>query len=158
MEYMLTKANCLKTSNPSSGEFQDRSAGGRPVWESVANRVRELGQGIAGKCGLSQIGAVVGATYPEQARRARELMPNSVILVPGYGQQGASASDAIAAARPDGTGIVVNASRSLMYAYRKRPGMAPAAAAAEAAEAMRIDLNRALDAAKAVRAAAAGIS
>jgi orotidine-5'-phosphate decarboxylase len=89
---------------------------------------------------------VVGATYPDHARRARELMPNSIILVPGYGTQGATADDAIAAARPDGAGVVVNASRSLMYAFAKDPGSRPGAAAAKAAEAMRAELNRALEA------------
>jgi orotidine-5'-phosphate decarboxylase len=87
---------------------------------------------------------VVGATYPAHAGRARELMPNSIILVPGYGAQAASAADAIAAVRPDGLGVIVNASRSLMYAFLKRPGVAPGIAAAEAAEAMRTELNAAL--------------
>jgi orotidine-5'-phosphate decarboxylase len=134
----------VKTSNPSSGEFQDLQLAERPVWETVAMRVRELGAELVGRCGLSSIGAVVGATYPEQARRARELMPNAVILVPGYGQQGGTAVDAVAAASPDGIGTIVNASRSLMYAYRERPEIAPPAAAAQAAEAMRLELNRAL--------------
>ncbi|MFI5353731.1 MAG: orotidine-5'-phosphate decarboxylase, partial [Candidatus Binatales bacterium] len=138
----------VKNSNPSSGEFQDLPVNGRPVWELVAMRVRGLGGDFVGKCGLSAIGAVVGATYPEQARRARELMPNAVILVPGYGQQGATAIDAVAAARPDALGTIVNASRSLMYAYLKRPGIAPPVAAAEAANAMRLDLNRALESVK----------
>jgi len=138
----------VKNSNPSSGEFQDLPVNGRPVWELVAMRVRGLGGDFVGNCGLSAIGAVVGATYTEQARRARELMPNAVILVPGYGQQGATAIDAVAAARPDALGTIVNASRSLMYAYRARPGIAPPVAAAEAANAMRLDLNRALESVK----------
>jgi orotidine-5'-phosphate decarboxylase len=142
----------VKNSNPSSGEFQDLPVDGRPVWELVAKRVRGLGGDFIGNCGLSAIGAVVGATYPEQARRARELMPNAVILVPGYGQQGATAIDAVAAARPDALGTIVNASRSLMYAYLKRPGIAPPVAAAEAANAMRLDLNRALESVKSPRA------
>jgi orotidine-5'-phosphate decarboxylase len=134
----------VKTSNPTSGEFQDLATALGPMWECVASRVQGIGSDFIGKCGLSAVGAVVGATYPEHARRARELMPGSLILVPGYGAQGASASDAVAAARADGTGVVVNASRSLMYAYRNKHGMSPAAAAAEAAEAMRMDLNQAL--------------
>ncbi len=137
----------VRNSNPSSGEFQDLTANGRPVWEFVAERVRGIGGNYIGACGLSAVGAVVGATYPNQARRARELMPNATILVPGYGAQGGTAADAVAAARPDGMGIIVSASRSLMYAFRKRPGAQPAAAAAEAAEAMRLELNRALKAA-----------
>jgi orotidine-5'-phosphate decarboxylase len=86
---------------------------------------------------------VVGATYPVQARRARELMPAATILVPGYGAQGGTAADAIASARADGTGFIVNASRSLMYAYRKKEGVKPLEAAAEYAESMRLDLNAA---------------
>ena len=136
----------VKTSNPSSGEFQDRVADGTPVWELVARRVEEWGSDFVSSSGLSPVGAVVGATYPRHAARARELMPHATVLVPGYGAQGASAPDAVRAARADGTGLVVNASRSLMYAYLRRPGCAPAQAAAEAAEAMRVELNAALDA------------
>jgi len=110
----------------------------------VARRVEGWGSDFVGPSGLSPVGAVVGATYPQHAARARELMPHATVLVPGYGAQGASAADAVRAARADGTGVVVNASRSLMYAYLKRPGSAPAQAAAEAAEAMRTELNSAL--------------
>jgi orotidine-5'-phosphate decarboxylase len=134
----------VKTSNPSSGEFQDRAAEDAPVWQWVARRVEGWGSDFVGPNGLSPVGAVVGATYPQHAARARELMPHATVLVPGYGAQGASAVDAVRAARADGTGVVVNASRSLMYAYLKRPGIAPAQAAADAAEAMRVELNAAL--------------
>jgi orotidine-5'-phosphate decarboxylase len=134
----------VKTSNPSSGEFQDLNAPNRPIWESVAARVNGWGSDYVGASGLSSVGAVVGATYPVQARRARELMPAATILVPGYGTQGGTATDAIASARPDGTGFIVNASRSLMYAYRKKEGSDPIAAAAEYAEAMRLEVNAAL--------------
>ncbi len=134
----------VKTSNPSSGEFQDRPAPDEPLWELVAERVRGWGDDYPGQSGLNPVGAVIGATYPDHARRARELMPNSLILVPGYGAQGASESDAVAAARPDGLGVIVNASRGLMYAYLKRPGAKRDVAASEAAETMRIALNRAL--------------
>jgi len=136
----------VKTSNPSSGEFQDlTTSGDRPLWEMVAERVRRWGGELTGKSGLSPVGAVIGATYPKQACRARELMPNAIILVPGYGAQGASAADAVAAARTDALGVIVNASRSLMYAYRSRPEPTGVAQATRAeAEAMRDDLNRAL--------------
>src|SRR5690349_18460347 len=136
----------VKTSNPSSGEFQDRHAPDRPLWEAVAERVHGWGSDFIGAHDLTAVGAVVGATYPEHARRARELMPNAVILVPGYGAQGATAQDAVVAARPDGMGAIVNASRSLMYAYLKRPELTPAQAAADAAESMRSELNGALEA------------
>ncbi len=134
----------VKTSNPSSGEFQDLNAPTRPIWESVAARVNGWGGDFIGDSGLSSVGAVVGATYPVQARRARELMPTAPILVPGFDTQGGTAADAIASARPDGTGFIVNASRSLMYAYLKKEGAKPIEAAAEYAEAMRLNLNTAL--------------
>jgi orotidine-5'-phosphate decarboxylase len=134
----------VKTSNPSSGEFQDKISEGRPMWEHVAERVTGWGGDFLSESGMSPIGAVLGATYPQHARRARELMPHATILVPGYGAQGAGAADAVAAARDDGSGIVVNASRSLVYAYLKSPGTRPAEAAAKAALAMRDDLNAAL--------------
>jgi orotidine-5'-phosphate decarboxylase len=134
----------VKTSNPSSGEFQDLNSPNRPIWESVAARVNGWGGDFIGDSGLSSVGAVVGATYPVQARRARELMPAATILVPGYDTQGGTAADAIASARADGTGFIVNASRSLMYAYLKKEGANPIEAAAEYAEAMRLNLNAAL--------------
>src|SRR5271169_6442335 len=130
----------VKTSNPSSGEFQDRNAPNRPIWESVAEQVTRWGIEHVGSSGLSSVGAVVGATYPVQARRARELMPCATILVPGYDTQGGTAADAVASARADGTGFIVNASRSLMYAYLKKDGAKPVEAAAEYAEAMRLQI------------------
>jgi len=135
----------VKNSNPSSGEFQDLEASGQPLWEAVAARVRGWGDDFVGRSGLSSVGAVVGATYPKHLKRARELMPNAIVLVPGYGTQGGSAQDAAQAARGGGVpGIIVNSSRGLMYAYLKKPGSTPASAAAEAAEAMRLALNTAL--------------
>ena len=110
----------------------------------MAARVNGWGGDFIGSSGLSSVGAVVGATYPVQARRARELMPAATILVPGYGTQGGSATDAVASARADGTGFIVNASRSLMYAYRKKEGAQPVEAAAEYAEAMCVEINAAL--------------
>ena len=137
----------VKTSNPSSGEFQDLEAPHRPLWEAVAERVHGWGSDFIGAEGLTPVGAVIGATYPAHARRARELLPDSIILVPGYGAQGASAEDAIVTARADGLGAIVNASRSLMYAYLKSSDGVPGTAAAAAALAMREELNRALHAA-----------
>jgi orotidine-5'-phosphate decarboxylase len=146
----------VKTSNPSSGEFQDiivqdESGSSRPLWESVAARVNGWGGDFVGASGLSPVGAVVGATYPDHARRARELMPSATILVPGYGAQGGSAADAVASARADGSGIIVNASRSLMYAYQKNAASKPVEAAADYAETMRRELNAALEAHRATR-------
>jgi len=137
----------VKTSNPSSGEFQDLEAPHRPLWEAVAERIHGWGSDFIGAEGFTPVGAVVGATYPEHARRARELMPDSLMLVPGFGAQGASAEDSIVAARADGLGAIVNASRSLMYAYLTNFGTAPGVAASAAAEQMRLMLNDALRAA-----------
>ncbi|HYB92064.1 MAG TPA: orotidine-5'-phosphate decarboxylase [Candidatus Binataceae bacterium] len=134
----------VKTSNPSSGEFQDLEASGRPLWEAVAARVRGWGDDFIGESGLSAVGAVVGATYPDHARQARTIMPSATILVPGYGAQGASANDAVAAARPGRPAIIVSSSRGVMYAYLKARGRKPVEAAAEAASAMRAALNGAL--------------
>jgi orotidine-5'-phosphate decarboxylase len=134
----------VRTSNPSSGEFQDVQTDGRPMWEVIAARVSGWGGDFLGESGLSPVGAVLGATFPAHARRARELMPNATILVPGYGAQGASAADAVAAARSEGNGIIVNSSRALMYAYQKNPAMKPGEAALEAARKMRTELNAAL--------------
>lgn len=138
----------VKTSNLSSGEFQDRPAPNQPLWEVVAQRVHGWASDYIGSHDLTPIGAVIGATYPDHARRARELMPNSLILVPGYGAQGAEARDAVAAIRRDGLGVIVNASRSLMYAWRTRDGLIPGTAAAEAADQMRRELNAAIAAAQ----------
>jgi orotidine-5'-phosphate decarboxylase len=137
----------VKTSNPSSGEFQDLEAPDRPLWEAVAERVHGWGSDFIGVEGFTPVGAVVGATYPEHARRARELMPDSLILVPGYGAQGASAEDSIITAHTDGLGTIVNASRSLMYAYLKDSGTTPGVAAAAVVATMRLALNDALRAA-----------
>ena len=150
----------VKTSNPSSGEFQDlavydHAGSKRALWETVATRVNGWGGDFVGQSGLSSVGAVVGATYPDHARRARELMPAATILVPGYGTQGGSAQDAVTSARKDGSGIIVNASRSLMYAYQKNPGSKPAEAAATYAETMRHKLNTALSASRKSRQSSA---
>jgi orotidine-5'-phosphate decarboxylase len=133
----------VRTSNPSAAEFQDLAAAEGALWEIVARKVADWGAPFVGQYGLSSVGAVVGATYPEQARRARQLMPRTLVLAPGYGAQGASAEDATAGARADGLGLLVNASRSLMYAWRQS-GLGPGQAAALAAEKMRRELQQAL--------------
>jgi orotidine-5'-phosphate decarboxylase len=109
----------LKTSNPGSGDLQDQllQSTGRPLYESVAAMVHELGKQTVGQCGYSSIGAVIGATFPEQGRRLRALMPQALILVPGYGAQGGSAQSAAACFHDDGQGAVVSSSRGITYAY-----------------------------------------
>lgn len=109
----------VKTSNPSSGEFQDKETEGRPLYEVVGEYVDKWGAEVIGNCGYSRVGAVVGATYPEMGKVLRELMPKSYILVPGYGAQGGT-SDAL---RPyfnsDGLGAIVNSSRGIICAYKQ---------------------------------------
>ena len=108
----------VKTSNPSSGEFQDKDMEGRPLYEHVADKVCEWGaESMDGE--YSNVGAVVGATYPAQGETARRLMPHTYILVPGYGAQGGKASDLKAFFNKDGLGAIVNSSRGIIAAYTK---------------------------------------
>lgn len=109
----------VKTSNKSSGQLQDLVIqDGRSIYEVVAGLVEEWGRECAGKYGYSSIGAVVGATYPQQAKVLRSIMKTSYILVPGYGTQGGTAKDAASNFNQDGLGAIVNASRSVMCAYQ----------------------------------------
>jgi len=109
----------VKTSNKSSGDLQDILAfGGKFLYEHVAEKVTKWGEGIIGQNGYSAIGAVVGATYPQQLSTLRTILKNAYILVPGYGAQGGRAADVVKAFRNDGLGAIVNASRSITFAYQ----------------------------------------
>ncbi len=108
----------VKTSNPSSGEFQDRIIDGRPLYELVAEKVVEWGSECMGN-GYSNVGCVVGATYPEMGKVLRKLMPNTYILVPGYGAQGGKAEDLVHYFNEDGLGAIVNSSRGIIAAYKQ---------------------------------------
>ncbi len=107
----------VKTSNPSSGEFQDRIIDGRPLYEWVGEKVAEWGADCMGD-GYSYVGAVVGATYPEMGRALRKIMPKSFILVPGYGAQGGKGADLVDFFNEDGLGAIVNSSRGIIAAYK----------------------------------------
>jgi orotidine-5'-phosphate decarboxylase len=109
----------LKTSNPGSKDFQDQrvETTGRPLYESIASMLHELGEDLVGESGYSSIGAVIGATFPEEGRRLRELMPRAQILVPGYGAQGGSAKAAAECFNDDGLGAIVSSSRATTYAF-----------------------------------------
>lgn len=122
----------VKTSNPSSGELQDLKVKGRCIYEYVAELVKQWGSDLIGQYGYSSVGAVVGATYPEQAEALRAQMPHTYFLVPGYGAQGGRAEDVAKSFNPDGLGAIVNASRSIMCAYQKNGGTLGEAARAEA--------------------------
>ena len=108
----------VKTSNPSSGELQDKLVDGRPVYELVADKVVEWGADCMDGA-YSNVGAVVGATYPEMSAILRKLMPKTYFLVPGYGAQGGTAKDLKACFNEDGLGAVVNSSRGIIAAYRQ---------------------------------------
>ena len=108
----------VKTSNPSSGEFQDRLIDGRPLYEHVGEKVNEWAMQCMGD-DYSYVGAVVGATYPEMGKVLRKVMPKSVILVPGYGAQGGKAEDLVHFFNEDGLGAIVNSSRGIIAAYAK---------------------------------------
>ena len=109
----------VKTSNKSSGQFQDvLTMESKSMYEVVARYVEEWGQYVKGKYGYSSVGAVVGATYPNQAKILRKILKSSYILVPGYGAQGGTARDVAHSFNYDGLGAIVNASRSIMCAYK----------------------------------------
>lgn len=108
----------VKTSNPSSGEFQDRLIDGRPLYEIVGEQVAQWGSECMGD-EYSYVGAVVGATYPEQGKILRKVMPKAYILVPGYGAQGGKGADLVHFFNEDGLGAIVNSSRGIIAAYQQ---------------------------------------
>ena len=108
----------VKTSNPSSGEFQDRLVDGKPLYELVGEKVAEWAESCMGE-DYSYVGAVVGATYPEMGKVLRKVMPKSFILVPGYGAQGGKAADLVHYFNEDGLGAIVNSSRGIIAAYKQ---------------------------------------
>lgn len=135
----------VKTSNQSSGDFQDLvTDDGQPLYMRVADKVAEWGHPLVGEYGYSSVGAVVGATYPKQGAELRERFPHLFFLVPGYGAQGATADDIAGCFDRHGDGAIVNASRSIMTAYKKAGTDDFARAARDEAIRMRDDLNKAI--------------
>ena len=108
----------VKTSNPSSGEFQDRLVDGKPLYEIVGAQVDAWGSELMGD-NYSYVGAVVGATYPEMGKVLRDIMPKAYILVPGYGAQGGKGKDLVHFFNKDGLGAIVNSSRGIIAAYQQ---------------------------------------
>ena len=138
----------VKTSNPSSGEFQDRQIGDKKLFELVGEKVNEWAMDCMGD-DYSYVGAVVGATYPEEGKLMREVMPKSFILVPGYGAQGGKGKDLVHFFNKDGLGAIINSSRGIIGAYQQEQyasygeeGYADAALAA--VKAMKEDIEQAL--------------
>ena len=137
----------VKTSNPSGGELQDvKLESGLTVYEQMAGLVGKWGEQYIGECGYSNVGAVVGATYPEQAVRLRAMLPHTFFLIPGYGAQGGGADGAVAGFYNNGNGGIVNSSRGIICAYKqeKYKGMKFDEAAYAACVDMREDLTGAL--------------
>ena len=141
----------VKTSNPSSGEFQDQKIDGRPLYELVGEKVAAWGSEVMGD-EYSYVGAVVGATYPEMGKVLRKVMPKAYILVPGYGAQGGKGKDLVHFFNEDGLGAIVNSSRGIIAAYKQEAYAKFGAenfgdASRAAVEAMIADIQGALDAA-----------
>ena len=139
----------VKTSNPSSGEFQDQLVDGRPLYELVGEKVAQWGESCMGET-YSYVGAVVGATYPEMGRVLRRIMPKTYILVPGYGAQGGKGKDLVHFFNEDGLGAIVNSSRGIIAAYKQEKYAAFGAehfaqASRAAVEDMVKDINGALE-------------
>ncbi len=137
----------VKTSNKSSGELQDlKLENGKTVYEYMGGLVEEWGKDCIGKYGYSAVGAVVGATHPQQAQILRREMPHTFFLIPGYGAQGGTADDLKVCFDKDGLGGIVNSSRGILCAYKqeKYAGLSFDAAARQACMDMKIDLNRAI--------------
>ncbi len=128
----------VKTSNPSSGELQDLAAGDKKIYEHVAELVNEWNADTIGDSGYGAVGAVVGATYPEQATVLRKIMKQSYFLVPGYGAQGGGAMGVKPCFNDDGLGAIVNSSRGIMCAYKQGDWREEEFGAAARAEAIRM--------------------
>lgn len=136
----------IKTSNKSSKDLQDLEVDGYKVYELVAQRVTEWGGNSLGKYGYSNLGGVVGATYPEEGEKIRRIMKNSYLLVPGYGAQGGGAKDVVNLFNNDGLGAIVNSSRGIIAAYKKGyQEQQYTEAARQAAISMREDITKALE-------------
>ncbi len=111
----------MKTSNPSSGELQDRKIDDKPVYEIMGEMCETWGSQQIGQYGYSSVGAVVGATYPEQLTELRHKLSHTMFLVPGYGAQGGGAKGVAGAFDENGRGAIVNSSRAIMCAWKKEP-------------------------------------
>jgi orotidine-5'-phosphate decarboxylase len=107
----------VRNSNPGSGQFQNLICDGRPLYQQVARAVARWNEDGIGKCGLGDVGAVVGATHPDELATLRAMLPNVWFLVPGFGAQGGQAADVAAAFRPDGLGAIVNSSRGITFPF-----------------------------------------
>ena len=121
----------VRTSNPGAGQFQDLLCQGKPLFHHVAASVGEWSRESLGNCGLGDVGAVVGATHPNELAIVRKLLPEAWLLVPGFGAQGGNATDIAAAFHPDGLGAIINSSRGITACFQPAdPNWEPAIEAA----------------------------
>lgn len=141
----------VRTSNPSAGEYQEAIVQGMPLFQKIASDIEKIGVPLRGENGFSPIGAVVGATWPEEAAALRKIMPSAYFLVPGYGAQGGTAGQVVNTFNESGYGALINSSRGIIYAFRdpqfKSSNKDPihyAKASAQAVSLMRDDLLRSL--------------
>ena len=138
----------VRTSNQSAGDIQDiESKEGKKVYEHMGQLVKEWGNNYKGESGYSNLGAVIGATYPQELKRLRSLMPGVFFLIPGYGAQGGGAEDVASGFDKDGLGAIVNSARGIIFAYRNNDKYNEkefAIAAGEAAKNMKDEVNKAI--------------
>ena len=134
----------VRTSNPSAAEFQDLPVEGRPLYEHIGDKVAEWGENMKGQHGYSSVGAVVGATWPEEGRKLRARLPHTFFLVPGYGAQGGTARDLSGCFDARKRGAVINASRSILCAHQKKKTDDFVSAAREEALRMRDEIRSVL--------------
>lgn len=135
----------LRTSNPTAEQVQDVGSSDSPVWERLAVLISEWGRNLTGEHGYSSVGAVVGATYPRDAMRVRQLAPSTILLMPGYGAQGGRGAAIAGCMDENGLGAVVASSRGIIYAFRNSDGSEARnwkKSIADAARAMRDDINQ----------------
>lgn len=139
----------VKTSNPTSSQLQNLISEGKPIYEHVAAMVNRWTEETVGPSGYSPVGAVVGATYPSEAERLRQLMPKAYFLVPGYGAQGGGGADVVPCFNNDGLGALVNSSRGIIFAWKKDKfqRLTWQESAREAVKEMQLDINSALESA-----------
>jgi len=107
----------VRTSNPGAGQFQDLQSAGRPLYQHVGLAVAAWARENMGRCGLGDVGAVVGATYPAELKQLRQLLPEVIFLLPGFGTQGGTAADTVGAFRSDGLGAIVSSSRGILFPF-----------------------------------------
>ncbi|MGM0436852.1 MAG: orotidine-5'-phosphate decarboxylase [Bacillota bacterium] len=139
----------VRTSNKSAGDVQDiESKNGKKIYEHVGELVKDWGKDYLGECGYSNLGAVIGATYPKELKKLRSLLPGVFLLIPGYGAQGGGAEDVVYGFDENKAGAIINSSRGIIFAYRNNQKYSEkdfAFAAGEAAKNMKEEVNNALD-------------